>query len=41
VEAGAVARVFTPSISVWSGGLLCVVAAAIAAGVKSLREYQE
>ena len=41
VEAGAVAKAFTPRISVWSGGLLCTVAAALVAVlVPSLRRYQ-
>ncbi len=41
VEAGAVAKAFTPRISVWSGGLVCAVAAVlVAALVPSLRRYR-
>lgn len=41
VEAGAVAKAFTPRISVWSGGLVCALAAVlVAALVPSLRRYR-
>jgi MFS family permease len=40
VEAGVVARALTPRISVWSGGLVCALAATVvAAAVPSLRRY--
>jgi MFS family permease len=40
VEAGVVARALTPRISVWSGGLICALAATVvAAAVPSLRRY--
>jgi hypothetical protein len=40
VEAGAVARLFGPRISVASGGMLCVLAAAFTAAVApALRRY--
>ena len=41
VEAGALAKAFTPRISVWSGGLACALAAALVAVlVPSLRRYR-
>jgi MFS family permease len=41
VEAGAVARAFTPRVSVASGGLLCVAAVAVTALLApSLRDYE-
>jgi hypothetical protein len=41
VEAGAVARAFSPRISVASGGLLCALAVgAVALTVPSLRSYR-
>lgn len=41
VEAGAVAKAFTPRISVWSGGVVCALAVAlVAALVPSLRRYR-
>jgi hypothetical protein len=41
VEAGLVARAFGPRISVGSGGILCVLAAAVAALLApSLRRYE-
>ena len=41
VEAGALAKAFTPRISVWSGGLACALAAAlVAVVVPSLRRYR-
>ncbi len=41
VEAGAVAKAFSPRFSVWSGGLVCALAAALVAVlVPSLRRYR-
>lgn len=41
VEAGFVAKLFTPRISVWSGGLVCaLLAGAVASKVPALRRYQ-
>ena len=41
VEAGAVAKLFTPRVAVWSGGLACAVAAALVAVlVPSLWSYR-
>jgi hypothetical protein len=41
VEAGAVAKAFTPRISVASGGLLCVAVAGLTAAIApALRRYE-
>jgi MFS family permease len=41
VEAGFVAKLFTPRVSVWSGGLVCaLLVGAVAAKVPALRRYR-